>query len=313
VEPTVCAIITTYNYGRFIAGGIESVLRQTIRPDEIVVVDDGSTDDTGEIVARYAADGVRYIRKQNGGAGSARNAGIRATSAAMIAFLDADDRWVPEKVARQLEHFRRYPAAGLVTASEWQVREATGEKRLLSRKPVGAARLFHEVLIENFIGNPSLTMIRRACFDKVGLFDEGLRLGQDWEMWIRIAREFPVGVVEEPLLLFNFHSGSLTAGQVQGRADSNREIRRRYISTIKSPLTRLNLMRAATSMSHYYTAAGIADDPAHRWPALRAAAAAFALDPLYETRLKAALLVRVAFGRGFFNRLRDLTSARKPH
>ena len=102
MQTTVSAIITTYNYGRFIEGAIDSVLHQTRPPDEVVVVDDGSTDDTAAIVARYRSRGVRYIYQQNAGAGSARNRGIQATSGELVAFLDADDRWLPDKIALQL-------------------------------------------------------------------------------------------------------------------------------------------------------------------------------------------------------------------
>ena len=121
IPARVSVVITTYNYERFVAAAIESVLRQTVRPDEIVVVDDGSTDATAAVVARYAARGVRYIRQANAGPGAARNRGIRETRGDLIAFLDADDRWLPDKLARQLAHLRRYPAAGLVTGGEWQV------------------------------------------------------------------------------------------------------------------------------------------------------------------------------------------------
>src|SRR3954454_14488963 len=108
----ISAIITTYNYAQFIAAAIESVLNQTRRPDEIVVVDDGSTDHTATIVATYAAQGVRYVFKANGGAGSARNRGLRETTGDLVTFLDADDRWLPDKLERQLDHLARYPAAG---------------------------------------------------------------------------------------------------------------------------------------------------------------------------------------------------------
>jgi glycosyltransferase involved in cell wall biosynthesis len=282
------------------------VLNQTRRPDEIVVVDDGSTDHTATLVAGYAAQGVRYVCKENGGAGSARNRGLRETRGDLVTFLDADDRWVPDKLARQLDHLARYPAAGLITGGECQVFEGGKLPYLLRRPPVGVARLYPQVLIENNIGNPSLTLIRRACFDRVGVFDEGMRLGQDWDMWIRIVREFPVGVIDAPLITFTRHNQSLTAGQIWARAASNRAIHRRYIGQVRSPVLRLNLYRSAQSMNCYYTAAALADDPAHRAVAWRYALAASVLDPLYQARLKAALVVRITLGRAAFDRLRRL-------
>src|SRR6476661_6221086 len=151
-QPRVSVVITTYNYERFIAAAIESVLGQTVRPDEIVVVDDGSTDGTAAVVARYAAQGVRYIRQANAGAGAARNRGIRETRGDLLAFLDADDRWRPDKLARQLAHLRRYPAAGLVTGGEWQVFGAGRPPVRVRRPPARAARLYPRILIENLIG-----------------------------------------------------------------------------------------------------------------------------------------------------------------
>lgn len=304
MPPTVSAIITTYNYAQFITAAIESVLHQTRRPDEIVVVDDGSTDQTAELVAAYAPQGVRYVHKANGGAGSARNRGLRETTGDLVTFLDADDRWLPDKLARQLAHLARFPRVGLVTGGERQVFEWGAPPYHLRRPPVGAARLYPQVLIENTIGNPSLTLVRRACFDRVGVFDEGMRLGQDWDMWIRIVREFAVGVVDAPLITFTRHTQSLTAGQVQARYESNRAIHRRYIGQVRAPLRRLNLLRAAQSMNCYYTAAALADDVAHRPVAFRYALTAAALDPFYEPRLKAGLLARTLLGRAAFDRLR---------
>lgn len=309
---TVSAIITTYNYGRFIAGAIDSVLNQTRRPVEVVVVDDGSTDGTGSIVAGYHPQGVRYIYQSNAGAGAARNRGIQATSGQLVAFLDADDRWLPNKLELQLDHLRRYPTAGLISGSEWQINlESQGELDagrpvLFRRTPIGSANLYRQLLIENTLGNPSIVLVKRACFDRAGLFDESLRLGQDWDMWIRISRTCRVGVVDAPLLNFNFHSGSLTAGQREARIASNRKIRGRYIGQVRSPLARLQLSRAATSMSHFYAAASMSDDPNLRSSARRLAALALVLDPGYETRLKAGLLFRVLVGRRAFERVRDV-------
>ena len=309
--PTIAVIITTYNYGHFIAGAIETVLGQTLPAAEVLVVDDGSTDDTAAIVARYAAAGVRYLPRPHGGISAARNWGIRRSHGDLIAFLDSDDRWVPDKLARQVDHLRRYPQVGLVTGSEWQVYTSGRPPLYVGRKPVGAGRLYPEVLVENNIGNSSLVLIRRACFARVGLFDEAVGLGQDWDMWMRIARVFPIGVVDAPLLYFTRHESSITAGKVWERYASNRAFHRRYIGQVRAPGRRLRLLAAAQSMNCYYTAATLVDDPAQRRVAAGLALAALLLDPTRVPLLKGGVLFRAAFGRAAFDRLRAVLPGRR--
>jgi glycosyltransferase involved in cell wall biosynthesis len=301
----ISAIITTYNYSRFIPAAIESVLGQTRVPDEIVVVDDGSTDDTREVVASYAERGVRYVYQPNAGAGAARNRGLRETTGELVAFLDADDRWLPNKMALQSAHIAQNPGVGLVTGSEWQVYESGEQPYLLHRPHVNCASIYPRILVENTIGNPSLTLVRRECFKAAGTFDETMPLGQDWEMWIRIARRFPIGVVDAPLILFTRHATSLTASKLMERYNSNRGIQDRYITKINNPLARLRLRLSAQSMNIYYTATSLADTPSgrHRLQALGMAFASALLDPTYEIRNKAGLLLRLLLGKRIMSQL----------
>ncbi|MGA7730446.1 MAG: glycosyltransferase family A protein [Chloroflexia bacterium] len=301
----ISAIITTYNYARFLPTAIESVLGQTRVPDEIVVVDDGSTDNTREVVASYAERGVRYVYQPNAGAGAARNRGLRETTGELVAFLDGDDRWLPNKMALQSAHMAQNPGVGLVTGSEWQVYESGEQPYLLRRPPVTCASNYPRILVENTLGNPSLTLIRRECFRTAGMFDETMPLGQDWDMWIRIARSYPIGVVDAPLILFTRHGSSLTASKLVERYKSNRSIQDRYIRKIGNPLARLRLRLSAQSMNIYYTATSLADALAggHRFQALGMALASALLDPTYETRNKAGLLLRLLLGKRIMSQL----------
>jgi hypothetical protein len=156
---------------------------------------------------------------------------------------------------------------------------------------------YPRILVENTIGNPSLAMVRRECFERVGMFDEGLPLGQDWEMWIRIARSFNVGVVDGDLILFTRHAASLSTGRLGERYTYNKKIQRRYIRQIRSPLLRMRLLLAGRSMTLYYAAAEMAVNPSMRQRALRSAVGAVLLDPFYESRNKAAMLATLIFGR----------------
>jgi glycosyltransferase involved in cell wall biosynthesis len=124
--PTVTVIIPTYNYGRFVADAIASVLAQTYAVFEIVVVDDGSTDETEEVVKTFG-ERVRYIKQQNAGVSAARNAGIEVSSGDLIAFLDADDTWLPEKIEKQVAKFAEDAEIGLVHCGMREFDDHTGE------------------------------------------------------------------------------------------------------------------------------------------------------------------------------------------
>jgi glycosyltransferase involved in cell wall biosynthesis len=300
---SVSAIITTFNYARFIAPAIDSVLGQTVPPDEIIVVDDGSTDHTQAIVEPYMARGVRYVKQARAGAGAARNRGIAETGGELVTFLDADDRWLPDKLARQLEHLRCYPQAGLVTGGEWEIYESGAAPRQIRRRAAGAVNSYPRVLVENFIGNPSVVLVRRECFREVGVFDESLHLGQDWDMWIRIARRFLIGVIDHPLILFTKHSGSLTTGQTAARYESNQLIHRRYIASVRPSIRRALIWRGARSMNDFYTAAAIVDRHGMRRRALWLALRSLWRDPIYRYDLKVPLLIHAAMGATAFKGL----------
>ena len=276
-------------------------------PAEIIVVDDGSTDDTAEIVERYADRGVRYIYKENGGPSSARNLGIKESAGELIAFLDADDRWAPDKLARQVEHLRLHPKVGLVTGGEWQTDEAGRVEWRLDRKRAESTRIYPQILVENIIGSPSLVMLRRKCFRRAGVFDEEIYLAQDWDLWIRVAREYPVAVLGgEPLIYYRRHGASISSsgGSVWKRYRSNRAFQRRYIRSVQPATLRLRLLMSAQSMNLFYTAASLSDTGTRRGMTLLLITLAALLDPTYRGKLKLGLLLRTAVGEGVLRRLR---------
>ena len=296
---TVSVIIPTYNYARFLPLAIESVLAQTRPADEIIVVDDGSTDATASVVARYNERGVRYFYKENGGVSAARNLGIRESHGSLIAFLDSDDEWLPDKLALQVAHFSAHPSVGLVTGSEWEVDDAgTRAAWLNSRPPLGARVMYPQILVENLVGTPSLVMLRRRCLHRVGMFDEQIGLAQDWDLWIRIAREYPIGIIGAPLIRYRRHGASMSSGSVWRRYRSNRAFQHRHIRPIADPLLRARLLLSAQSMNLFYTAARMSEGQTQRGPALGMAALTVLLDPFYRARLKWGLLARLILGEG---------------
>jgi glycosyltransferase involved in cell wall biosynthesis len=197
----VSVVIPCYEQARFLPTAIESVLAQTYEPIEIVVVDDGSSDNTSSVAARYP--GVRTIRTANQGLPAARNTGLAATSGRLCVFLDADDRLRSDAIAQGVACFADHPECGLVYGRHvrfWSDGTAVseGEQPRLSGDP------FEALLRGNIIGCVDAVLWRRDAVLAAGAFDRGLPAVEDWDMYLRMAQRFPIaqhdGVVAEVLL-----------------------------------------------------------------------------------------------------------------
>jgi glycosyltransferase involved in cell wall biosynthesis len=202
----ISVIIPTYNYGRFIGAAVESALGQTLRPAEVIIVDDGSTDETAEAVARFGRQ-VRYIRQENAGVCRARNRGVAESSGELIAFLDADDIWEPEKLEKQAAVFMSDKEIGLVHCGMREFDSQTGETLALRLEGgegwVADDLLLWERPVVNVSG--SALMVRREAFDAAGGFDERMKCGEDWDFCYRVALRYKVGFVPEPLVNYRSH------------------------------------------------------------------------------------------------------------
>ena len=203
---TVSVVIPTYNYGHFIAEAIESVLAQTYEIQDIIVVDDGSTDDTEKIVSQFS-DRIRYFRQENAGVCAARNHGIAKATGDFIAFLDADDIWYPEKTEKQLKKFAADPAVGLVHCGMREFDSSTGKTIRLHRNG-GEGWVAEDILIWEkpvIIGTGGSIIVRRDVIETVGDFDTRLKNGEDWEFCLRVARKFKVAFVRGPYVDYRNH------------------------------------------------------------------------------------------------------------
>jgi glycosyltransferase involved in cell wall biosynthesis len=187
--PLVSVIIPCYNQGTVLAEAIDSALAQTYRHREIIVVDDGSSDGTADVAASYGAQ-IRVVRQANRGLPAARNAGIESAHGTLIGLLDADDRWLPNKLEVQVPWFAD-PATGLVHGG-YRKFPSTLPGAGEVRKPLGAKTGFHGVLGFNVVGAPVSVTFRRATFEQVGRFDETLGGAEDWDLWIRFAAVSPL-------------------------------------------------------------------------------------------------------------------------
>jgi glycosyltransferase involved in cell wall biosynthesis len=197
-DPLVSVIIPTYNRAWIVRDAIDSVLGQTYADFELIVVDDGSTDRTPQILDAYG-DRLRVIRQANQGVSAARNRGIGDSSGPLIALLDSDDIWLPEKLAVQVDFFKRYPAALICQTEEIWIRNGLrvnpGKRH---RKPSG---MIFERSLELCLVSPSAVMARRELLGEVGLFDENLPACEDYDLWLRVGCRFPVHLIDKPLTI----------------------------------------------------------------------------------------------------------------
>jgi len=197
-KPLVSVIIPTYNRGWIVKEAIESVMAQDYRDFELIVVDDGSTDDTDDILNSYRGD-IMVFRQENQGVSAARNRGLSEASGRFIAFLDSDDLWLPQKLFRQIKFFNENPDAQICQTEETWIRKGirvNPKKR--HKKPWG---MIFESSLALCLVSPSAVMIRRSLFEKVGGFDETLPACEDYDLWLRISCRYPVYLIETPLII----------------------------------------------------------------------------------------------------------------
>lgn len=212
-EPLVSVIIPTFNRAHLLRRAIESVLQQSLGCWELIVIDDGSTDETPEIVAGFRDPRIRYIHHgHNRGNAAARNTGIRLSSGKYVAFLDDDDEWLPDKLERQVALLESCPReVGLVYCGVTFLDVVTGKRRY--KRPRLKGYVGAQVLTWNGIGTASSVVIRREVLDEMGGFDEALPACVDWDMWIRVSQKYMVDFVDDPLVIYREHSASVTANE----------------------------------------------------------------------------------------------------
>lgn len=205
----VSVIIPAFNYGRYLPEAIESALNQDHAAREVIVVDDGSTDDSLAVVARFGS-AIRCIRQENAGLSAARNTGIRAAQGTYIALLDADDSWLPRFLSTALAPWRDRPGLGAVHSGFQCIDEGSRPLPQVCVSTVPDGQMYDRLLDGEFFV-PSAVVTRRECFDRVGLFDERLRGSEDWDMWLRVARQYPFGGLAEPLVNYRIHGHNMSA------------------------------------------------------------------------------------------------------
>ncbi len=211
--PRVSVILPTYNRVRYLGEAIQSALDQTFGDFELVVVDDGSTDATAALVRSFDDPRVRYLRRAHRGISAALNTAIRESRGTYLARLDSDNVLLPDMLALETAALDAHPAVGAVYARATAI-DAAGcplpyTLGLPLRYPGDALR---SLLYDNFTSSNAV-MVRRTCFDRVGLFDESMATVEDWDMWVRIARHYPFLFIAHDVVRFRIHDANVSGVQ----------------------------------------------------------------------------------------------------
>lgn len=221
-HPLVSIVTPVYNAAQYLAAMLESVQAQTWDSYEHLIIDDCSTDNSREIVRHYQyKDSKIKLLSQvsNRGPSSARNRGISEARGSFIAFLDADDIWMPEKLERQMTVFRNHPEIGIV-GTNLSVIDANGnylEKARNKYKPCWGKIDVAEYLLDRIPLATSSVMVRKKCLEKCGMFNESYSLNEDFELWLRIVQQYEVGVLDDVLISYRSHCDGISRNTIKSR------------------------------------------------------------------------------------------------
>jgi glycosyltransferase involved in cell wall biosynthesis len=210
IRSEVDVIVPCYNVQPYLPRALHSVFSQTFTDYRLCAVDDGSTDGTAEILQRYAHS-CTFASQPHRGAAAARNRAIRMSASPFIAFLDADDEWLPGKLQRQVDVLEKNPSLGLVCSlcffgHDQQRHPGTSESSAIAR----SGRLFRQLLLDCFVFTPTV-VVRRECLKEVGLFNESLAVSEDFNLWLRIASRWDISFLPEVLAVTHTRPGSLSS------------------------------------------------------------------------------------------------------
>lgn len=244
----ISVVIPCYNNGNTLGRAVKSVQEQTIPVFEVIVVDDGSTDNTASIIKDCI--GVTYIYQENTGPSAARNKGVRETKGNWVAFLDADDFWLPEKLAKQLSELEVNANTGLVFTGCKTVYHPTGRNRItiIDRLP-DSSILFEKLLEGNFVTPCSSVIVNRDLFLSCGGFNEQQRFSEDWDLWLRLSRLTHFGYVPIPLVERHDHDGCACHNVLKMKNGKIQNVER-HIGLIADISRRLHVRKSAIWSIH---------------------------------------------------------------
>lgn len=223
----VSVVIATFNLAAYLPLAIKSVLDQTYKNIEVIIVDDGSTDGTRDAISVYLNDPrVTYLFQENKGQAAAKNYGVRESRGEYVAFLDGDDMWVPEKLDAQIPMFLKSEAVGLVY-SRMRYIDEIGKELKVTDNELFRGRVSGPLLIRNFIGFGTC-VVKKECFERLGAFQEHRRMGIDYDLWLRLSTQYEFEYVDRPLLCYRLWAGQMSKNY-KGRYLNGIEIMKSFL------------------------------------------------------------------------------------
>jgi glycosyltransferase involved in cell wall biosynthesis len=305
--PKVSVVIPAYNAMKYLPETVDSVFKQTYHNFEVLIINDGSTDNTDHWASQLSQKEpkVKLISQPNQGVQKARNRGIKEARGEYIAFLDADDLWEPTKLQKQVDALDRNLAAGLCytwTALADEQGKATG--RVIASRAEG--NVWQQLTEINFVCCGSTPLIRRSCFDTTGLFAEDLRFSEDWDMWLRIALKYPFVVIKEPLIRYRQHEAGISKN-CQSMLETSRILIERNFANVPTELLHFR-NRSYGCIYLYLGWRAIENQNYQQAKEFGAQAIAHRPQLLFSTayiRLRVAILIRHWLGANFYAQLKE--------
>jgi glycosyltransferase involved in cell wall biosynthesis len=275
--PTISIIIPAYNAERTILETIASVQQQTFSDFELIVINDGSTDRTLEVLQSIQDERLKIFSYENGGLPTARNRGISHASGEFIALLDADDLWTPDKLELQLAALQQHPEAGVAYSWTYFMNEKEGGRSFHPCEPVFfEGNVYAKLLIGDFIYNGSNTLIRRQAIDSVGEFDPALKSCEDWDYWVRLAAHWNFVLVPKHQIFYRRFSGAMSSKVEVMKEASLTAIEKAFRAAPpelqflkKHCLTNFNLYSGNLYLQHSKDMEGVNQAGLHLWKAIR--------------------------------------------
>ncbi|MCL1471489.1 glycosyltransferase [Argonema antarcticum] len=245
--PLISVVIPVYNGEKTVRETSESVLSQTFKDFELIVINDGSTDKTIEIISRIQDERLKVFSYPNAGLAASRNRGISLAKGEYISFIDADDMWTPDKLEGQLKALQENPQAAVAYSWSDCIDESSKNFRSGTYLTFNGD-VYENLLLTNFVDNGSNALIRKEVFSEVGGFDESLKSGEDWDMWLRLAAKYHFVAVSKPQILYRITASSMSANLVRMEAETMQVIAQAFDRAPASlqylkPLTKGNIYK----------------------------------------------------------------------